>query len=429
MAHPSNPFTPYSPVSPAYFVGREREVQEILDHVASAARGSSAISGERRIGRTSLLHYLTERLSEASLLEQFLPLYADCQSIPRFTPTRFWQRVLRLLESKITDDSLGKAMAKLLGQEEISCADFEVVSDRIYEGGQTLVLLLDEFEWVVRTDPASVEMTHDFLSSLRALINRMPKGLALVISAVHPLDRLCEEIEFRGSPFSNSFLPVRLRPFTEAEVDQFFARMLKDTSLEFTEDERKYIKQVAGGHPLLLQAAGSLLFESRVRLGPTENYWAISRRFEEQALHHFKSLWEASTEGEKTLLLAIATHDLDHELTQARLARELRSLTERGLVVHRDGHPEIFSFLFAQWIIENGERPIGMADPATLETRLTALKEDHAIYERNLQHLKFKEAQHGPNPPLDLVNEIDFLVNRIVELDAQILNLEKTLRD
>ena len=429
MAHPSNPFTPYSPVSPAYFVGREREVQGILDHLASAAWGSSAISGERRIGRTSLLHYLTDRLSEASLQKQFLPLYVDCQSISRFTPTRFWQRVLRLLESKITDDSVGKAMAELMGQEEVSCTDFEIVSDRIYEDGQTLVLLLDEFEWVVRTDPASIEMTHDFLSGLRALINRVPKGLALVIGAVHPLDRLCEGIEFRGSPFGNIFLHVRLRPFTEAEVDQFFARMLKDTGLEFTEDERNYIKQVAGGHPLLLQTAGSLLFESRVRVGPIDNYWAISKRFAEQASHHFKSLWEASTEGEKTLLLAIATRDLDHELTQARLARELRSLTERGLVVHRESHPEIFSFLFAQWIIENAERPISMADPETLETRLTALKEDYSIYERNLQHLQLKEAQHGPNPPLDLVNEIDSLVNRIVELDAQILNLEKTLRD
>ncbi|HID65002.1 MAG TPA: ATP-binding protein [Anaerolineae bacterium] len=429
MAYPSNPFTPYSPVSPAYFSGREREVQGILDHLASAARGSSAISGERRIGRTSLLHYLTERLSQAPLQEQFLPLYVDCQSIPRFTPTRFWQRVLKLLENKVTDDSISQAMTRLLEQEEISCADFEVVSDRIYENGQTLVLLLDEFEWVVRTDPASIETTHDFLSGLRALINRVPKGLALLIGAVHPLDRLCEEIEFRGSPFSNSFLLVRLRPFTEAEIDQFFVRMLKDTSLEFTEDERSYIKQVAGGHPLLLQTASSLLFESRVQVGPIENYWAISKRFNEQASHHFKSLWEASTEGEKTLLLAIATRDLDHELTRARLARELRSLTERGLVVHREGNPEIFSFLFAQWIIENGERPISMADPETLETKLTALKEGHAIYERNLQHLKFKEAQHGPNPPLDLVNEIDSLVNRIVELDAQILNLEKTLRD
>jgi len=429
MAHPLNPFTPYSPVSPAYFVGREREVQGILDHLASAALGSSAISGERRIGRTSLLHYLTERLSEVPLQEQFLPLYMDCQSVPRFTPTHFWQRVLRLLESKITNDSLGKAMAKLLGQEEISCTDFEIVSDRIYEDGQTLVLLLDEFEWVVRTDPANVEMTHDFLSGLRALINRVPKGLALVIGAVHPLDRLCEGIEFRGSPFGNIFLQLRLRPFTEAEVDQFFTRMLKDTGLEFTEDERNYVKQVAGGHPLLLQTASSLLFESRMRVGPIENYWAISKRFAEQASHHFKSLWEASTEGEKTLLLAIATRDLDHELTQARLARELRSLTERGLVVHREGHPEIFSFLFAQWIIENGEMPISMADPETLETRLTGLKEDYSIYERNLQHLQLKEAQHGLNPPLDLVNEMDSLVNRIVELDAQILNLEKRMRD
>jgi AAA+ ATPase superfamily predicted ATPase len=429
MAHPSNPFTPYSPVSPAYFVGRKREVQGILDHLASAARGSSAISGERRIGRTSLLHYLTQQLSEPPLQEQFLPLYVDCQSIPRFTPTRFWQRILGLLVDKITDDSLGKAMDRLLEQEEISCTDFEIVSDRIHADGQTLVLLLDEFEWVVRTDPPSVEMTHDFLSGLRALINRVPKGLALVIGATHPLDKLCEGIKFRGSPFSNSFLLLQLRPFTEAEVDGFFARMLKGTSLEFTEDERNYIEQVAGGHPLLLQTVSSLLFESRVRVGPIENYWAISKRFEEQAAHHFKSLWEASTEGEKTLLLAIATRDLDHELTQARLTRELRSLTERGLAVHREGQPEIFSFLFAQWIIEHGERPISMADPETLETRLTALKEDHAIYERNLEHLQFKEAQHGPNPPLDLVNEIDSLVNRIVELDTQILNLEKTLRD
>ena len=42
---------------------------------------------------------------------------------------------------------------------------------------------------------------------------------------------------------------------------------------------------------------------------------------------------------------------------------------------------------------------------------------------------------HGSMPetatssPPDLVNEIDYLVKRIVELDAQILNLEKTLRD
>ncbi|KPL17212.1 MAG: hypothetical protein AMJ92_11985 [candidate division Zixibacteria bacterium SM23_81] len=429
MAHPSNPFTPYSPVSPTYFVGREQELQGILDHLASAARGSSAISGERHIGRTSLLHYLTGRLSEVTLQEQFLPLYVDCQSVPRFTPTRFWQRVLRLLGNKITDDSLGQATAKLLECEEISCTDFEIVSDRIYEDGQTLVLLLDEFEWVVRTDPGSVEMTHDFLSGLRALINRVPKGLALVIGAAQPLDRLCEGIEFRGSPFSNSFLLFRLRPFTEAEVEQFFTKMLKGTGLEFTEDERNYVKQIAGGQPLLLQTAGSLLFESRVRVGPIENYWAISKRFEEQASHHFKSLWEASTEGEKTLLLAIATRDLDHELTQARLTRELRSLTERGLVTHRGRHPEVFSFLFAQWIIEQGERPINMTDPETLETKLTELKEDHAIYERNLEHLKFKEAQHGPSPPLDLVNEIDYLVNRIVELDEQILNVEKTLRD
>lgn len=428
MATPLNPFTPYSPVSPAYFVGREWEVQRILAHLASAARGSSAISGERRIGRTSLLHYLTERLSAEPLREQFLPLYVDCQSIPRFTPTRFWQRVLRLLESRIPDGSLGQAIAQLLGQEEINCADFELVSDRIYGNGQTLVLLLDEFEWVVQTDPASREMTHDFLSGLRSLINRVPKGLALVIGAVHPLDKLCEGIQFRGSPFGNSFLPIRLRPFTETEVDQFFARMLKDTGLEFTKDERHYIKQIAGGHPLLLQTAGSLLFEAKVRVGPIENYWAISKRFEEQASHHFKSLWEASTEGEKTLLLALATRDPERELAQAQPTRELHALAERGLVVQRGNYPELFSFLFAQWIIENGPRLMDVTDQETLASRLTALKEDHAIYQKNLQRLRLKETQHGSNPPLELVNEIDYLVKRIVELDAQILNLEKTLR-
>jgi hypothetical protein len=257
----------------------------------------------------------------------------------------------------------------LLEKEEISSTDFEAVLDEIENQGKMLVLLLDEFEWVIRIDPKSEAVTCDFLSGLRALINSTPKALSLVLTTRKPLDDLCRPIQFMGSPFYNNFIFVRLKPFTNAEVDELLQNALKDTGTSFTPNECEYIRQIAGRHPLLVQIVGSLIFEShKSGLDEIDNYEYIGQKFEEQARHHFVDLWEYSTEQEQMLLMLIAikklegrlnrkrTYDLgDLDLIFSQHERELKELADRGLVVKTKSDYEIFSSIFEWWVVKELE--------------------------------------------------------------------------
>jgi len=74
MSRPDN-------IKNSHFVGRQREVHEILGRLANPARGSSSISGDSQVGRTSLLHYLCEpHIQEAwGLSSDWCHfLYLDC---------------------------------------------------------------------------------------------------------------------------------------------------------------------------------------------------------------------------------------------------------------------------------------------------------------------------------------------------------------
>src|SRR5438094_150417 len=56
-----NPFEPYAPVSPGCFVGRLEELRRLKSALIQTTAGQPAnfmITGERGIGKTSLLNYL-----------------------------------------------------------------------------------------------------------------------------------------------------------------------------------------------------------------------------------------------------------------------------------------------------------------------------------------------------------------------------------
>jgi hypothetical protein len=368
----TNPFICGGPVLPEYFIGREYELNKIFDQLTGYGFGSVAISGERRIGKTSLLKYIgdPDKAHEWGLVKDKTSLiYLDCQSISRFSPTRFWQRVLKLMLRNAEESTITSAKA-LLEKEEISSTDFEAVLDKIENQGRMLVLLLDEFEWVIRSEnPKSEAETCDFLSGLRALINSTPKAFSIVLTTRKPLNELCRPIRFMGSPFYNNFIFVRLKPFTNAEVDELLQNALKDTGTSFTPNECEYIRQIAGRHPLLVQIVGSLIFEShRSGLDEIDNYAYKGQKFEEQARHHFVDLWEYSTEQEQMLLMLIAikklegrlnrkrTYDLgDLDLLFSQHERELKELADRGLVVNTKSDYEIFSSIFEWWVVKELE--------------------------------------------------------------------------
>ena len=264
MPEPRNPFIHGVPVPPSKFVGRGQEVRTIFDQIAGPALGSVAINGEHRMGRTSLLHYVFDPDVAAGwgvTPDRYILVYLDCQSISGFTPTRFWRRVLGLLPSWLGDEGPREAIERLLRQEGIVCSDLDAVLDGIHGSGRRLVLLLDEFEWAIRTDTEEdLATTRDFLSGLRALIGRVPRALSLIVATREPLEALCRPIKFIGSPFHSIFVSLTLQPFTREEAEELIDKYLEGTGVEFSEEDRAFVYEVSGGHPYWLQNACFKLF-------------------------------------------------------------------------------------------------------------------------------------------------------------------------
>lgn len=282
-----NPFWIEGPIIPACFVGRKREVRKTFSQLTGPGQGSVAISGPRCTGKTSLLHYVAapEIAAEWDLTEDnVLISFLDCQLVGHpFSVTAFWRQVLNLLQPH-PQNRMGEESQELCQQEQIGNTDFEVILNTLHEGGQRLILLLDNFERLIRIQMTNETIVRDFLSQLRALINRRPRTLSLVVATDEPLERLCQTIDFGGaSPFPNSFISIPLKGFSDWEVNELIETALPGTGITFDEHDRSYISRLSRGHPMLVQLAGHLLFEAKTA-GPVtvESYQAIEARFREE---------------------------------------------------------------------------------------------------------------------------------------------------
>ena len=104
MPKPSNPFVYGGPVGIEKFVGRSREVSRVFDQLRSHALGSVAIIGERRIGKTSLMHYVSapdicKRWNLDETRSVFL--FQDCGAVAPFTIDNFWRTILKRLRREL----------------------------------------------------------------------------------------------------------------------------------------------------------------------------------------------------------------------------------------------------------------------------------------------------------------------------------------
>jgi hypothetical protein len=204
----TNPFTFGNPIrDPARFYGRSEDIRQIVNRLRSSAHESTSVVGERRIGKTSLLKHLDtpEVARELGLPpEEFCMIYIDFQGLTDITPQRFWQRVLRKMERSICVPDLIPEIKELREQEDFDLFDLEDLFEVITDSGLTIVLLLDEFEYVTQNP----NFGSDFFGGLRALA--IHQNMPLVTATRRELIDLCHSEELKGSPFFNIFANVRI---------------------------------------------------------------------------------------------------------------------------------------------------------------------------------------------------------------------------
>jgi hypothetical protein len=117
------------------------------------------------------------------------------------------------------------------------------------------VLLIDEFENLTKR---AEEFNNDFFDTMRSLGSH--GNIAYVTASLHALKTLCTVGNFT-SPFYNIFSQVHLGLFSPEETTEFLSA--KREGFEFSEEEIEFIKRIANNHPLHLQIACYHVLENR----------------------------------------------------------------------------------------------------------------------------------------------------------------------
>ena len=374
-----NPFTFGNPIKdPSRFHGRESEIRQIVNRLLSSAHESTSIIGERRIGKTSLLYHLSHPEVSTRLgltPDKFCLVYADFQGLTDITPTRFWQRILKKMSRSVCDESLKPSIEKLGGQESFDLFDLEDLFESTQDKGLTVVLMMDEFEYVTQNP----NFKGDFFGGLRSLA--IHHGVALLPSTRRELVDLCHSDEIKGSPFFNIFANVVLRPFPRTEAASLVDGYLSSLEEAFSPEEKEFILRLGGGQPFFLQIAGHYLVDAKSQgLKARPLFERAVADFDQQADPHFSYLWSHCTESEKITLLGILA--LQHEKASkkptphaerlqkmnSRAHLDVVALGKRGLVVETEGKFALFSPSLERWILrEIMSAPGEEESPASVE--------------------------------------------------------------
>ncbi|MGB3653017.1 MAG: ATP-binding protein, partial [Rivularia sp. (in: cyanobacteria)] len=241
----TSPFITGSPINhPSRFFGRQKELKRLFGMLKRHPLQNAAIIGKRRIGKTSLLHYLKNIIvtPKEELRQQqksdwlqhpeiYKWIFVDFQDSRMSSKENFLTHILVNLNFKIpTPCDLDHFM--------------DVVSDNLKN---PTVVLFDEIGVGLQR---CEELDDEFWESLRSLATNHTGGNLAFILATHesPID--LAKSTGHSSPFFNIFAyTAYLGEFKEPEARELMA----SSPIAFPEEDVEWILQQSRCVPLLLQ--------------------------------------------------------------------------------------------------------------------------------------------------------------------------------
>ena len=319
---------------PRHFFGRRSEVRRILARLGADRPQSISIVGERRIGKSSLLAYLTcaevqdrHQVDRSSLAIVFL----DFQQLRSISVEDFFDFLLGRIRHVSGEGPAAAAHGY---------AAFQGLLENLRGQSKKLVLLFDEFQAITSNTAFNIE----FYSFLRSMANNY--AVAYVTTSSVDLQRLCCSSDISDSPFFNIFSNLYLKTFEREEALELICRPSEENGVPL----RKYadeIMDLAGLFPFYLQIACSIYFDS-LRGGPGRELdrEEIKSRFQEEAGPHFDYFWEHAAPECQSLLENLA-HDRQPDPSEMHVCQ---GLVRKGYLAQVGERWRLFSSAFAEHI-------------------------------------------------------------------------------
>jgi len=345
----SNPCFYGNPVPVALFLNRRRELRRVVGRIVGHGQ-STAVVGEPRSGKTSLLHYLSAPETRADLYNddatRLVFSFLDNQALRgECDQAGFWELALRPFKEKVIDSRPACPLVQAYWTcQENAFGTFvlERLLAQMAQDSWRLALLLDEFDVLLHHPRLNCA---EFFGGLRSLASRGGGALALVIASRQPLIALNAETQKfsrSGSPYFNFLSEVTLGPLPLKDVSELLSR----AGERFSTPDRRFLAEAAGGQPYLLQAGAAALWEAYEddERDPTRRWRQAGNALYDEAALTLGDTWQQwlpATRKALTLaalayvptLLGQRRFHLERLLRDGRdFGAEMRALAGRGFV-------------------------------------------------------------------------------------------------
>jgi hypothetical protein len=350
MAEIINPYTPGQPVDdPDLFFGRRDVLAGVRENLVKGRR-VFAVSGPRRMGKTSLLRHLSLDLPEG-----FVPVRVELQE--ELPPAQAEERAPRLDELLWRlAGAIGDQVGRQLGVEGLEPAwvDFEGQTDRLLTQfwpqvrvlleSRCLVLMLDDLGSLAGEQANLLEPFLDLLVTWR----HMDQELALVLTT----SEAWQETLIRRYPrLFGGALTYLLGPLSSEEALRLITWPVDGVIIYDFGVSRRLI-DITSGHPYYLQLLCQAVFDRCVTSG-----WVNQRDLDlvvedlvAREIPEFRQAWDQSSPTEQAALAALVSQKGARGI--ATTQEVLAILTKAGARVDREQVEEALDALAARGYLE-----------------------------------------------------------------------------
>ncbi|RKZ73366.1 MAG: hypothetical protein DRR19_31070, partial [Candidatus Parabeggiatoa sp. nov. 1] len=364
---PKNPYITGNPVGDTHaFVGRADIVREVLSVLKHNENNAIVLFGQRRIGKTSVLHELETKLPKEG---PYYPIFFDLLDKSNWP----LERLLQDLAKKISD-VLQQEQPNLGADPKTTFR--EVWLPELLKGlpsEKILVLLLDEFDVLDDLDnegkqPASAV----FFPYIRDLLNTDHQHLNLVFVIGRKIDDMTKIAKslFKTAPHKRVSLL--------AYEDSIELIRLSETNktLKWTKEAIEKIWELTHGHPYLTQHFCSRVWENLYNKNPNELPTATLKEVEtvektdilEASRNALEWLWDGLPPAERVVASILAgagaktisekqleqlLQDNGVRMMLEELQQAPRILQEWDLIEEAEGQYRFRVELLRRWIAES----------------------------------------------------------------------------
>jgi len=298
-----NPFVYNAPVRGSDFFDRDETINRLLkETVTGKSQGSVWITGERKVGKTSLLSYLywkyghyNEKIRLYDTDEYFDAAFVFLNTQYNRTREDFYQNMLQSVKTY--------SDFKIEPQADAFTNFTNVIKSLMDVQKYYFFFLVDEFDALVESMAIKDQETANLLlSELNSFIEGTGKiRFSCIFAANQSYNELMKQcsIDIRGSGLAKE--PLELPWFTKDQVKELAQQYLKNQSLQFTQEETDFCFKMTQGYPYFVQKLFSIMYDQKMKNLDPNTYLSIVKKEYGKAFEDTVKDWNVSNMPKRTM--------------------------------------------------------------------------------------------------------------------------------